>query len=201
MTHDLQTERLILKPLQLEDAAQIQLLFPQWEIVKFLNANVPWPFPADGAFAYYRDVALPAIERGEEWHWTLRLRESPAQIIGAISLVRDGNTNRGFWIAPDWQGRGLMTEAVIAANDYWFDALGFSVLRSPKAVLNVTSRRISEKTGMRLIATEESDYVCGRLPTELWEITAEEWRAKRALVRAAHERSKEVWAGRRRSAD
>jgi [ribosomal protein S5]-alanine N-acetyltransferase len=78
-----------------------------------------------------------------------------------------------------WHRQGLMTEAVVAVNDYWFDVLGFKVLRAPKAVANVASRRISEKTGMRLIATLERDYVFDRLPAEIWEITAEEWRAKR----------------------
>jgi RimJ/RimL family protein N-acetyltransferase len=69
-----------------------------------------------------------------------------------------------------------MTEAVAAVNDYWFDVLGFKVLRAPKAVGNIASRRISEKTGMHIIATLERDYVSGRLPAEIWEITAEEWR-------------------------
>jgi RimJ/RimL family protein N-acetyltransferase len=46
----------------------------------------------------------------------------------------------------------------------------------PKAVANAGSRRISEKQGMRVIATEDRDYVSGRLPSEIWEITAEEWR-------------------------
>jgi ribosomal-protein-alanine N-acetyltransferase len=73
-----------------------------------------------------------------------------------------------------------MTEAVIAANDYWFDVLGFSVLRAPKAVVNVASRRISEKTGMRVVAVQEHDYVSGRLLTEIWEITAQEWRERRS---------------------
>ena len=72
-----------------------------------------------------------------------------------------------------------MTEAVIAVNDYWSDVLGFPVLRAPKAVANRASRRISEKTGMRLVATLEGDYVSGRLPAGIWEITAEEWRAQR----------------------
>jgi hypothetical protein len=31
---------------------------------------------------------------------------------------------------------------------------------------------------MRVVAVEERDYVSGRLLTELWEITAEEWNAK-----------------------
>jgi [ribosomal protein S5]-alanine N-acetyltransferase len=30
---------------------------------------------------------------------------------------------------------------------------------------------------MRLVSTSEQDYVSGRLPSETWEITAEEWRA------------------------
>lgn len=183
MTAQLETERLILRPLCIEDAERTQALFPQWEIVRYLNAVVPWPYPADGAHAYYRDVALPAIERGDEWHWTLRWKDSPDEHIGAIALSRNGQDNRGFWLGLPWHGQGLMTEAVIAANDYWFDVLGFPVLRAPKAVANAASRRISEKTGMRRIATEEQEYVSGRFPSEIWEITAEEWRAAKDFVR------------------
>jgi RimJ/RimL family protein N-acetyltransferase len=72
-----------------------------------------------------------------------------------------------------------MTEAVIAVTDFWFDDLRFEVLRAPKAIENTASRRISESLGMSVIETKESDYVSGRLPTEVWEITAEEWRAWR----------------------
>ena len=178
MTPTLDTERLLLRPLQLEDAEQVQRIFPQWEIVQHLNARVPWPYPPDGVYTHYRDVCLPSIERGDEWDWTLRLKSAPGEIIGHICLVR-GEHNRGFWLAPQWQNRGLMTEAVIAVNDFWFDVLGFPALRVPKAIANVTSRRISEKTGMRVVATEERDYVSGRLPSEIWELTADEWHAFR----------------------
>ena len=114
---------------------------------------------------------------------TLRLKASPDQIIGALSLTRGEHDNRGFWLAPEFHGRGLMTEAVIAANDFWFDVLGFTHLRVPKAVANIASRRISEKTGMRIVAIEERDFVSGRLPSEIWEITAEEWHTFRAKKR------------------
>lgn len=181
MTNVLETPRLILCPLQIEDAARTQEIFPHWEIVKHLNAIVPWPYPADGVLTYYRDMALPAIARRDEWYWTLRLKESPEQHkhIGAIHLRRGPNNNRGFWMGIPWQGRGLMTEAVEAVNNYWFDVLGMNVLRVPKAVDNVASRRISEKTGMRMVGTEMRDYVSGQLLSEIWEITAEEWRARR----------------------
>ena len=186
----LQTERLLLQPLQLTDAERTQRLFPQWEIVKFLSTQIPWPYPADGAFIYYRDVALPAIERGEQWHWTLRLRQSPEEHIGSVGLIaKDGHATRGFWLGLPWQGQGLMTEAVIAVNNYCFDVLGFTVLRVPKAVVNIASRRVSEKTGMRVIGSEEREYVSGRFLTEIWEITALEWREKRQLIRANEERS------------
>jgi len=182
----LQTGRLILRPLQLEDAEQAQSLFPHWEVVKFLNTQIPWPYPADGALTYFRDVALPAMERGTQWHWTLRLREAPDELIGAINLTsKETHATRGFWLGLPWHGRGLMTEAASAVNDYCFDVAGFDVLRIPKAVANTTSRRVSEKTGMRVIATEERDYVSGRLLTEIWEITADEWREKRTLLRAS----------------
>jgi RimJ/RimL family protein N-acetyltransferase len=182
----LQTGRLILRPLQLEDAEQAQSLFPHWEVVKFLNNQIPWPYPADGALTYFRDVALPAMERGTQWHWTLRLREAPEELIGAINLTsKETHATRGFWLGLPWHGRGLMTEAASAVNDYCFDVAGFDVLRIPKAVANTTSRRVSEKTGMRVIATEERDYVSGRLLTEIWEITADEWREKRTPIRAS----------------
>jgi len=86
--------------------------FSQWEIVKFLNAGVPWPWPKGLAVRQYRDVILPAIERGEEWHWSLRFKESPERLIGKISLHQNELDNRGYWLGLPWQGQGLMTEAV-----------------------------------------------------------------------------------------
>ena len=179
MIQTLKTSRLILRPLELSDAGQIQVVFPQWETVRYLSKVVPWPYPPDGALAYIRDQALPAIERGEEWHWSLRLKSAPERLIGCISLRREESKNRGFWMALPWQRQGLMTEAVEAVTDYWFNGLGFSVLRAPKAIVNVASRRISEKSGMHVVAVEEKDYVGGRLLSETWEINAEEWRARR----------------------
>ncbi len=176
----LETPRLILRPLELADADQAQKLFPHWEIVKFLAHVIPWPYPEDGVRTYYRDQALPAMARGDEWHWSLRLKSDPDRLIGGITLRRGERKNRGFWLGLPWHRQGLMSEAVEAVTEYWFQDLGFGVLRAPKAVANLASRRISEKQGMRVIAVEMQNYVCGPLETETWEITAEEWRARRS---------------------
>jgi ribosomal-protein-alanine N-acetyltransferase len=120
------------------------------------------------------------MERGDAWHWTLRLKCDPDRLIGSIALMKGDDINRGFWLGAPWHGQGLMSEACDTVTDYWFETLGFPLLRVPKAAANTASRRISEKQGMRIVATEERDYVSGRLLTEVWEITSEEWRARKA---------------------
>jgi [ribosomal protein S5]-alanine N-acetyltransferase len=180
MTIEGTTSRLFLRPLELADAEQIQAIFPRWEIVRYLKTVVPWPYPADGARTFCEKIALPQAALGESWHWALRLRSRPEQLIGVINLRRSERNNRGFWLGLDWQRQGLMSEACVWANDHWFDTLGFPLLRVSKAVENRASRRISEKQGMRLVGTEVTNYIAGRLPSEKWEITAEEWRAWKA---------------------
>jgi [ribosomal protein S5]-alanine N-acetyltransferase len=177
-TPTITTHRLILRPLEIADADAIQQIFPRWEIVRFLATHVPWPYPADGAMAFIRDVALPAMRQGTEWHWSIRPKLAPQQLVGVISLKDKPDDNRGFWLDSDWHGQGLMSEASVAVTDYWFETLARPLLRTPKAAANVPSRRISERSGMRLVKTGHQDYVSGRLSAEIWEITREEWRKR-----------------------
>jgi len=188
----LETARLLLRPLGLADAPLIQVIFPQWEIVKYLNRKVPWPFPANGAESFLREMALPAMDRGDGWFWSIRQKTSPHELIGVINLRKNEDEHRGFWLDPREHGQGYMTEACEAATEFWFEVLKFPLMRVAKAVENTASRRISEKQGMRMIGTVERDYVCGRLPAELWEITAEEWRARKAGMRAGGMRGEKV---------
>src|SRR5258708_20524162 len=188
----LEPPRLWLRPLELADAEQTRRILPEWEVVRYLAARVPWPYPPDGATTFYRDVALPAMERGEAWHWSLRLKENPEQLIGNITLRRGDDKNRGFWLGLPWQGQGLMSEASESLTHYCFYVLGFPRMRVPKAANNLASRRISDKQGMRLVGTKEQDYVCGQLMAEIWEITAEEWRAARGAGTHNHPHSFEA---------
>ena len=100
ITPTLHTDRLLLMPLQLEDAPAVQHRFPLWDIVRYLNNRVPWPYPQDGALRYIQDVALPAIANGTEWHWMIRLQSAPHDIIGSITLMTHPGNNRGFWLHP-----------------------------------------------------------------------------------------------------
>ena len=173
------TRQLLLQPLTLGDAEAIQERFAHWEVVRYLNAAVPWPYPDDGALSYVRDVALPAMARGTEWHWTIRLRSRPDDVIGSVSLMDQVDNHRGFWLSPPWQGQGLMSEVCEVVDSFWFETLGRPLMRVPKAAPNVGSRRISERGGMSLVSSEESDFVSGRFASDLWEITREQWLAQR----------------------
>jgi ribosomal-protein-alanine N-acetyltransferase len=175
----LTTPRLVLRPLDLADVEAVQTLFPRWEIVRFMGTHVPWPYPADGALTFIRDIALPAMQQGKGWFWSIRPKTAPEQLIGAINVKdSDDDENRGFWLDPAWQGRGLMSEASAAVTDYWFEVLQRPVLRVSKAIANEPSRRLSERSGMRVIRTDEREYLSGRIPAQLWEITREEWRRR-----------------------
>lgn len=169
------TERLVLTPLVEGDIPAIQQLFPHWEVVRYLDRRVPWPYPADGAEQYVRGHVLPAIRHGKEWHWMIRLALTPEQCIGSISLYDQPGNHRGFWLAPQWQGQGYIQEACRVVNRYWFQTLGRAEMQVPKAVGNEASRRVSEREGMRLIDVVEGQFVSGRLPKEIWALSRGEW--------------------------
>lgn len=175
-TPELETARLLLKPLVSEDATQIQRLFPRWEIVRYLVASVPWPYPPGAAQHYVDNVALAATREGSGWYWTLRRKEDAGELIGVICLMDTPDNNRGFWLVPEWQGQGYMTEACAAVNDFWFTVLDRDLLRAPKAVPNTRSKNLSQRSGMRLVRRQTGHYVAGEMETELWEITRAEWK-------------------------
>ena len=106
-------------------------------------------------------------------------------MIGLMSLFKGDWDNRKFLLGLPWQGHGLMSEACVWANNFWFDNLGFPILRVAKAISNIPSRRISVKHGMRAVTVVERDYVSGAFQAEVWELTADEWWAWRAQCKPA----------------
>ncbi|KPZ09375.1 Uncharacterized protein ALO40_01382 [Pseudomonas syringae pv. viburni] len=177
LTPPLHTPRLLLLPLQLEDAPAMQSLFNHWEVVRYLTHHVPWPYPEGEALRYLREDALPAMQDGEEWHWSIRLRDQQDRLIGSACMMDEQDNNRGFWLSPAYQGLGLMSEVCVAIDRFWFETLRRPVLRVAKSALNEASCRLSQREGMRLVTVQESQFVCGTTQEQLWELTRDEWRA------------------------
>ena len=177
----LETRQLILRPLVLEDAPAIQRRFPRWEVVRHLSPRVPWPYPADGA-ARCIEVCLGEMARGEKQHWSIRLKQGPNELIGCINLWPDDGKSRdmrGFWLDPEFQGRGLMTEAANRVTDHAFLDLGWPHLWVSNAEPNRASARIKEKQGARLVGFEPFRSVEGEGRRMVWLIEREAWLTRR----------------------
>lgn len=172
----LESPRLVLRPLELSDAPDIQKHFASWSIIQHLSVSVPWPYPANGAETFTR-AALAEIERGDAMYWTIRLRSAPEEAVGLLGYIvadRPGG-NRGFWLAEHLHGQGLMTEAVEAFQDFVFFELGLERIEVGNAINNPASRRVKEKTGARFIGHDKLAHRDGENTSEIWEVTRERW--------------------------
>jgi ribosomal-protein-alanine N-acetyltransferase len=175
----LETARLRLRPLAEPDAHRIQTLFPHPNVLRYMNAAIPWPYPENGAIEFVRSV-LPRLEAQEEYYWALRLKAADEGLIGVIGLTpASDEDHRGFWLAEIYWGRGLMREAVAAVNDFAFDVLGMTELLLNNAAPNAASHRLKESVGAEIVRIEDTDYVGGRFPGVRWRLTAEAWRRHR----------------------
>jgi RimJ/RimL family protein N-acetyltransferase len=177
----LETERLILRPVQPADAEAYFRYFNDWEIIRHLGRGVPWPYTKEAAENYISEM----IEKQNPLFWMITKKdrgEDASELIGAIEFFALQNEGqRGFWLARQFQNQGLITEASIAVTDYWFNVLKKTVLRLRNAVTNPASRRIKEKTGARFTGIVKKEYMdLNVTEAELWEITAEEWRRFRS---------------------
>ncbi|HEY5070567.1 MAG TPA: GNAT family N-acetyltransferase [Caulobacteraceae bacterium] len=173
-----ETARLWLCPCSPADVPAVQRRFPRWEVVEFLSAVVPWPYPADGAHQNMVET-LNQLAAGSKSHWSLFLKEGgPGEMVGRISLWPDDGQSRdmrGFWLDPDFRGRGLMTEAADRVTDYALEELGWPRLWLSNAQPNLGSARVKQRQGAKLIATEPGKFVSGEFPRQVWLLTAEAW--------------------------
>lgn len=177
----LETERLILRPITLDDAPAKQKHFNNWNIIRFIGAVVPWPYPDDGAETFIRDYCLPKMKDEEHFYfWGLTLKGSD-EVIGCLEyrFLEDKNDNRGYWLAEHLWGQGLMIEAITAAQDFIFFKQGYPTVIDVNAVSNKASRRVKEKQGAVFIGTCEGNYHDENEMEEIWEITRENWAAFR----------------------
>ncbi|MCP5066945.1 MAG: GNAT family N-acetyltransferase [bacterium] len=177
----LETADLVLEPICMEHAASLQQHFADREVIKHLSSEVPWPYPADGVECFLRDSLLPRVQSGDAMAWALVPR-SHGQAVGLLEWRRDPRTtdDRGFWLARAWWGRGLMTQAVIAFQDWVFFQRGIERLRVRNAVENIGSRRVKEKTGATYVGRTQCAHHEGD-EAELWEVTRESWAAHRIV--------------------
>lgn len=176
MTPLLRTPRLALQPVSLDHAPDLQRHFADWEVIRHLSVAVPWPYPDDGVATFFEADLLPRIAAGHAHAWAL-VPDEADEAVGLLEwrCAPDTTDSRGFWISRAWQGRGLMTEAVTAFQDWVFFDQQVDALTLHSAVRNAASRRVKEKTGAVIVETVQVPHHEGVTDTHRWRLTRAAW--------------------------
>ncbi len=109
------------------------------------------------------------------------------EIVGKIGLVYvawgDSRTEIGYWLAKEYQGKGIMTRACRAVTDYALTEMGLEGVHVRVAVGNMGSRAIPERIGFANTGVlPNKTWLHGqRIQEVLYIMTIEKWRRINAI--------------------
>ena len=149
-TQILHTERLLLRPVTMEDA---EAMFENWasdpEVTKYLT----WP-PHDSVEVTKAVISnwLESYQRKDFYLWVIVLKENGHMPIGSISVVEHVDDRRkaeiGYCMGKPWWHKGIMSEALKAVMDFLFDQVGMNRLEARHDPRNPHSGNVMKKCGM-----------------------------------------------------
>jgi ribosomal-protein-alanine N-acetyltransferase len=150
----LRTPRLELRELTVADAPWYLAHFSSPEIVH--GTGFPAPVGIAGALDEMDRYVTGLFERREGIRWGL-VPAGTGTLVGTAGIFRwtDGpepDAELGYDLAPEWWGRGLMSEALAAIVGYAFGTLGLVRLEALVLDGNDRSCRTLERAGFRHLA-------------------------------------------------
>ena len=144
----LKTERLLLRPYEAGDAADVQHLAGDRAIAD-TTLNIPHPYE-DGMAEAWITQTHEQFAAGERVTFATVLTETGA-LLGAVSLGIDKAANAavlGYWIGKPYWNRGYATEAAARLVDWGFDVLGLNRIHSSHLTRNPASGAVMRKIGL-----------------------------------------------------
>ena len=166
-TAELWTGNLLLRKYRPEDAEQLHQDFgTDPEMYRYSGWN-PYATPEMARETVQRFIASYHDEHSYSWVMDANGDDVVAGMIGAYDY--DGSQIEvGFSVGRSWQGRGFATEALKAVLKYLTENEGISRVTAWCAAENAGSRRVLEKSGMRLVSAEKDGLsVDGRVYDKL----------------------------------
>jgi len=144
---NLVTERLELRAWQRDYAAGLFRLRSNPEVMRYWTAG-----PYEDMARAEKTVA-DLMENNREGAGLELAVFAGDELIGTATLHSISWSNRraelGYMLLPEFQGRGLMHEALVAVVSYGFDTLGLNRLEADIDPRNGASRRSLERLGFR----------------------------------------------------
>lgn len=145
----METDRLILRPFQLEDA---QTMFDNWanneEVTRYMTWN------PHGKVEVTQSIIQSWLEgyKDDDYYlWAICLKNQ--EVIGSISATKPHekikSSEIGYCIGQDWWGQGMTAEAFRAVIDLLFNQVGLNRIYAYHSAGNPNSGRVMEKCGLK----------------------------------------------------
>ncbi len=183
MNRIIETERLVLRPVQKSDGPEIAVKINNYEISKNL-ARVPFPYTLADAEAFFEWAD------GLDYRSAFRvisLKSSPTELLGIISydwMEDQQRAELGYWLVQEHWGRGLMTEAATAMVELAFVDSNLESLGSCFFNENPASGKVLAHAGFETTGTC-SQFSIARgfeVPVTTVQLLRSDWRNKKTAV-------------------
>jgi [ribosomal protein S5]-alanine N-acetyltransferase len=173
----LQTTRLILRSFREGDVDAMAQLFANHDFMRF----------SLGIFTE-RKKTVDFIEKVMGWDFAAMPSQFAIVLRGEHAVIGycgfhhhpevSGEIEIGYRLHPDYWNCGLITEAARAVRDHAFEDLKLPRVISLIHPENIPSRRVAEKSGMKI----EKEITFRGFPTLVYAITREQWLANRDVL-------------------
>lgn len=165
----LKTGRLLLRPLEPGDAAEVQRLAGHAAVAS-TTRSIPHPYP-DGAAEAFIALTRANAQQGLGYTYAVVDRAS-GQLTGCVGLRLDPPDRRaelGYWIGVPYWGRGVATEAATAILRFAFapEHLDLNRVFATALTRNPASSRVMEKIGLLREGTLRQHVVKDGVPEDL----------------------------------
>jgi [ribosomal protein S5]-alanine N-acetyltransferase len=175
----LQTARLVLRPLRLEDAPDYFEFSSDPEVVRFLSR--PPHSTVDEARQRVAEILAPELLDAHK-RWAI-VPVGSTKMIGSCALHLEAEVHRraeiSYLLNRAYWGHGYMPEAVRALLEYGFQERELNRIDAMCVAANEASERVMQKVGMRYEGTlRQYLFTRGQFwDMKLYSILRDEWRA------------------------
>lgn len=151
------TQRLILRPLTLQDEQEIFELRSNDAVNQFLDR--PKAQSLKDAQQFIQKIT-DTIQKNEGVYWVIALQHDP-KLIGSIALwnfaPEENMAEIGFELHPQYQGQGIMREALTKVIEFCFTTIQLQTIEAWTHINNVSSIRLLEKNHFIPKPNQEQD--------------------------------------------
>ncbi len=160
---NLETERLLLRRVSKDDLNEIIELRGNPETMKFIPR--PLVKTEEDALNHFKMID-EKIEKNEGINWAITVKGNP-KLIGIIGHYRIQPENHrceiGYMILPQYNGQGIVTEAIKVVLEYGFEDLNMHSIEAVIDPDNFASERVLQKNGfVKEAHILENEYYDGK---------------------------------------